>query len=231
MEAYKDRLLTFYTDIINKYNALSLREQWIVLVAIVAVVFLMWQIILSGSVKELNKAKGQVATIKAQFMENEQQVAVYTASMLEIEKGEGDKEIDKEFNSLHKTEDKLNTIINKIADPQSLMAVTRTLLDDDNKIDVQHIVTKPLKTEIDIIEGDAEGDHETAPKVYKHSIHLKLKGSYFDVMDYFSKLDSMPFTVFYDNVTLDANSYPANKVGITLYTVTLDKEWGQEINK
>jgi len=231
MEAYKERLLTLQAQIIEKYNSFSTREQWMVLIAIVAILFLMWQMVLSGSLKEVKKNKSKLAVISAQFIENEQKINDYAQSMADIERGDDDKKVESEMATLRYAEESLNDIISKMADPQSLMVVSSTLLFENNKIEVEHILTKPIMSEIEVIKGEIEGEDENAPKVYKHSIYLELKGDYFDVMAYFAKIDQMPFTVFYDNLSIETLAYPSNRVGISLYTVTLDKDWGRELNK
>jgi MSHA biogenesis protein MshJ len=60
--------------------------------------------------------------------------------------------------------------------------------------------------------------------VYKHGVEIVVQGSYFDLLDYVSRLEKQPWQVYWGRTVLAAE-YPKVVVTLTLYTLSLDKSW------
>lgn len=71
----------------------------------------------------------------------------------------------------------------------------------------------------------AESKPAAEQAIYRHGVEIEIQGSYFDIMDYLTQLESMPWQVFWGGAKLDANEYPKTKLTLTLYTLSLDKKW------
>lgn len=61
--------------------------------------------------------------------------------------------------------------------------------------------------------------------VYRHGVEITLEGSYGDMVDYLSALQSLPVRVIWGKAKLDAKDYPASRLTLTLYTLSLDADW------
>jgi MSHA biogenesis protein MshJ len=70
----------------------------------------------------------------------------------------------------------------------------------------------------------AQLDSSTAGGVYKHGVEIVVQGSYFDLLDYVSRLEKQPWQVYWGRTVLAAE-YPKVVVTLTLYTLSLDKSW------
>lgn len=64
-----------------------------------------------------------------------------------------------------------------------------------------------------------------APEVFRHTVELSIKGSYFDLLDYLSALERMPQRVFWDGFELDAAQYPQSVLKLTIYTLSRERSW------
>jgi len=61
--------------------------------------------------------------------------------------------------------------------------------------------------------------------LYRHGVQVVLQGSYLDMMAYMESLERMPSQLFWGKARLDAENYPAARLTLTLYTLSLDTKW------
>jgi len=68
---------------------------------------------------------------------------------------------------------------------------------------------------------------ETRPPdmLYRHGVEVTVRGNYLDMVDYMSALEAMPTRLFWGKAQLDVEEYPASRLTLTLYTLSLDRNW------
>ncbi len=71
--------------------------------------------------------------------------------------------------------------------------------------------------------GPARADG--AREVFRHTVELSVRGSYFDLLDYLAALERMPQRVFWDGFELSAAQYPQSVLKLTIYTLSPEKSW------
>jgi MSHA biogenesis protein MshJ len=64
-----------------------------------------------------------------------------------------------------------------------------------------------------------------AREVFRHTVELSVKGSYFDLLDYLAALERMPQRVFWDGFELSVAQYPQSVLKLTIYTLSPEKSW------
>jgi MSHA biogenesis protein MshJ len=64
-----------------------------------------------------------------------------------------------------------------------------------------------------------------AREVFRHSVELSVRGSYFDLLDYLAALERMPQRVFWDGFELSVGQYPQSVLKLTIYTLSPEKSW------
>jgi MSHA biogenesis protein MshJ len=70
----------------------------------------------------------------------------------------------------------------------------------------------------------APPESAAARSVYKHGVEVVVQGSYFELLDYVSRLEKQPWQVYWGRTVLAAE-YPKVVVTLTLYTLSLEKSW------
>ena len=65
----------------------------------------------------------------------------------------------------------------------------------------------------------------TLPVLYRHGVELVVQGGYPDLVDYMAALEAMPSRLFWGNVRLNVAQYPQATLTLSLYTISLDKQW------
>jgi MSHA biogenesis protein MshJ len=64
-----------------------------------------------------------------------------------------------------------------------------------------------------------------ADVLYRHGVEVTVRGNYLDMVDYMSALEAMPTRLFWGKAQLDVEEYPASRLTLTLYTLSLDRNW------
>lgn len=64
-----------------------------------------------------------------------------------------------------------------------------------------------------------------ASSVFKHGVRITLQGSYTDLHDYLTRLEKLPWRMYWSRASLNADDYPRLMLTVTIYTLSLDKAW------
>jgi MSHA biogenesis protein MshJ len=62
---------------------------------------------------------------------------------------------------------------------------------------------------------------------YKHTVTLRLQGSYAELVAYVARLESQPWTVQWESVRLDANQHPRLELTLKLNTLSREPTWAR----
>jgi MSHA biogenesis protein MshJ len=61
--------------------------------------------------------------------------------------------------------------------------------------------------------------------IYQHGFELTVQGSYTDLHEYLSRLEKLPWQMFWGKIALSADDYPKLTVTVTVHTLSLNKAW------
>jgi MSHA biogenesis protein MshJ len=64
-----------------------------------------------------------------------------------------------------------------------------------------------------------------AREIFRHTVELNVRGSYFDLLDYLVALEGMQGQVFWEGLELSVAEYPLSVLKLTIYTLSPDKSW------
>ena len=73
--------------------------------------------------------------------------------------------------------------------------------------------------------GMAGAESGPAELLYRHGVEITVRGNYLDMVDYMAALESLPTQLFWGRAQLDAETWPASRLSLTLYTLSLDRKW------
>lgn len=63
------------------------------------------------------------------------------------------------------------------------------------------------------------------PKLFKHGIEIKIRGSYGQLVDYVHALEKLDWRMGWAELTLESKNYPESELTIIVYTLSLESEW------
>jgi len=65
----------------------------------------------------------------------------------------------------------------------------------------------------------------TAELLYRHGVEITVRGNYLDMIAYMNALEGLPTQLFWGRAQLEAETWPASRLTLTLYTLSLDRKW------
>jgi len=232
----------------SKFEALNTRERWMVTCALfVVVIAAINSLLISPVLARQNALTSEIEADQAQIQGLTQQIAAY-ANQPVVDPDAPNKERITELNMQLKTlETQLSGLQNTLISPDKMPELLRSLLKKNGKLKLIELKTLPTKG---LLEADAEdkdapptttatNETDAAQKnaankqdsaVFKHGVEITVEGRYLDLLDYVSELEQMPWHVLWSKAALNeeqnpAITWPANRLKLTVYTLSLDKTW------
>jgi len=113
--------------------------------------------------------------------------------------------------------------------PTRMTRVLEDVLTRNSRVHLVKLKTLPVTA---LVDREAKGEPARAATqggadrlVYKHGIELTLEGGYLDLLDYLTRLEKLPWQMFWARTRIDASRYPRVQMTVTLYTLSLDEAW------
>lgn len=103
---------------------------------------------------------------------------------------------------------------------QVLSQNTQVQLVELKTLPVSPLVEKP-KVEGAVQPASANGQRQ----IFRHGVQITVRGSYLDLLQYASALESLPTQMFWGEASMNVEQYPAAALTLTVYTLSLDKMW------
>lgn len=142
---------------------------------------------------------------------------------------------------LSATEREFQSMQNGLVQPQHMGELLQSLLAEQHGLRLLGLRSLPVTALADAgaatkkAPGDnkpASADKIAAPTppreeawLYRHAVEVRVQGSYADMLAYLRAIEGLPRRVRWGDVEIDARTYPASTMTITLYTVSLEKSW------
>lgn len=103
--------------------------------------------------------------------------------------------------------------------PDRMAEILQKMLALDKGVKLEGLKTLPVSR----VQVEKQGA-ETA-NVYRHTVEISLQGRYPDVLDYLDRLEKLPWRMFWSEARVDTRSYPAVRITVTVFTLSLDEDW------
>jgi MSHA biogenesis protein MshJ len=234
-----------WLQLTNKIDALSLRERGIMLAVIsIAIIFLFNSLLIEPQYAKQkilsNKIKQEQTQIEASRVEITQRLANINI--------DPDAELKKRIASakqqLLEIDGSLQELQKNLVRPEKMTALLESILKRNHKLQLLSLKNLPVINVIDEME-DATSlgtkmvaaakvsvgasanvtEQNIHGAIYKHEVEIVLQGSYLDMLNYMRELESLPEQVYWSKGKLTVIDYPKASLTLSLFTLSLDKQW------
>lgn len=140
---------------------------------------------------------------------------------------------------------KLRGLENSMVPPEKMQAFLESLLSKNRNLELLALRTLPPTALIERPESVGSGTGAAAPEVtrkgekpaspkpvagaapniYKHGVEIRIAGGYNDLLMYLAEIERMPQHIMWNRLMLVTEKYPRNVMTLTVYTLSLDKQW------
>ena len=209
-----------------KYEALTLRERAILVLAIVAVMVLSWDTMLMEPLRLKRTAlEAELATATTFGLAARNADASDPRQLSITQAGELQRQ-------LQAIDARLASTASGFVSSQRMIEVLHDVLDRQGRLALGSIRNLPVSSLIAPLEredGTAERAGGVPPAVarppYVHAIELVIDGQYADILEYLAALEALPWKFRWTSLDLSTSGYPRNRVRIELSTLSLDSTW------
>jgi MSHA biogenesis protein MshJ len=197
----------------KRYEALSLRERALVVLALLGLLIVCWDTLLMeplrrarlGFESELANA-GSFGSVGDVDVSDPRQVNIKRAGEMQTQ--------------LAGIDAQLTSTARGFVSADRMIEVLHDMLDRQGRLDLVSIRNLPVTSLVLAPEAGAE-----AQPPYVHSIELVIDGQYGDILDYLAALEKLPWKFRWTSLDLSTAGYPRNRVRIELATLSLDSTW------
>jgi len=235
--------MKFVTELLDRIDALTLRERAAVFLAVLAVMFFIWNSYLMADIN--NKER----LLKAQLQQKQaERMGLNVELQNDISQGQEDpnalarKKLDMLREQLQEVKAQVMKATGQLVPPGKMADILEHVLASTRGLDLLQVKglgsSALLKTDNSKDGKQAESAGSTkqqAPadvaspqpldNAYKHGLKIVFNGSYMSTLEYVKKLEALHSGFLWDRLELKVKNYPDTEVAITVYTLSLDDNW------
>lgn len=216
-----------------KVDAMSMRERTLIFAAVAILVLSLINMLLLQPLSVRQKA------LRSQMLQQQQKMTEVQSQIATVVQENSPDSNSPQRNQLKQirqeiAEDKafLNSNSEKLVQPEKMAEHLRQLLSRNSRLQLVALQTLPVTPLLD--QPNARHAEQTQAaqaaldnQVYKHGVQLTLRGSYLDLLQYLSALESLPQQMYWARVQMNVVQYPTAELTLILYTLSMDKIWLQ----
>lgn len=226
-------------EFMSRIDNLSIRERGIILLAILFIMYSVWD---SFLMQPLSVTKQRIVSELKQ--KQAERLILNTRLQQLVAQSENDpdlankKKLNELKSELNKIEAEVKSSTQHLVSPESMAKILETVLLKTKGlelIEVKGLGAQPLLAQTDeekqaekqkdkniAVEKQTDGGIESA---YKHGLKISFEGDYLSTLDYVRELESLKWGFFWDQFEFEVKQYPLAKATITVFTLSLDKDW------
>jgi len=119
----------------------------------------------------------------------------------------------------------------QFVDPHEMAQMLERMVKKDGKLQLLSLRNLPSARLSEAGSGAAAAGAGSAPRapgareLFRHTVELSVRGSYFDLLEYLAALERLPEQVFWEGIELSVAQYPQSVLKLTVYTLSPSKSW------
>ncbi len=176
--------------------------------------------------------RAELSADNAQIETLSQELSVISAMPIIDPDAQNKQRISALQSQLKSLETDLNDLKATLVSPEEMPLLLRNLLKKNSALKLISLKTLPASHLIEKDSTDTETKSTVIkvadsknPNVFKHGVEITIEGRYLDLLEYVAELEKMPWHVLWSKVNLNAENYPESRLTLTVYTLSLDKNW------
>ena len=210
--------------IVEGIDRLTLRERLAVFAAALVVLGGAWEALLAGPLEVRERAADEkITSLEQRLGQLNESVALAAEGMTEGLPGRLDR-LQALRARVTEGEDTVRSLASELVDPVEMRKVLEELIGRQaglRLVSATNLEVRPLFDD----GGGAEAALDSAPKLYRHTLVLRVQGSYLDCLAYLRAIERLPWHLYWARLELQSGDYPQNDIVIEVHTLSLDEEW------
>lgn len=208
----------------DRIDRLSLRERVLVFLAVVAVLWSGWDmVLLAPYTAKRDAAQQEIADIRDRVA----QLNSGIENMLDRSNRDPNEELRERLDTLDRRmaeiDERIHTATADLVRPSDMPGLLRAMLEKQTDLELLRMASLPPEPLISREElGGEAGD---IGNIWRHGLRLEVRGRYLDVLEYVKALEQLEWRFLWGGVEIAAERYPDNRVVIVVNTLSLRENW------
>ncbi len=208
-----------------KYNARTLRERFIIVIAVFSIIYFFWYNVLYGYLlasdeevaTSLQNLKSQISQIESQIDNISTIVGRDPTSTLIAQS----RTLKSENEILNQ---KIRDYVKKMVSPTDMDEMLNDIIQKASGMTVLSIENLAIKPFFETKNIDINGENAEF-QVFNHGIKIQLQGGYFDTLRFLKALEKQKLNVIWNSFSYEVIKYPKAKITLELNTLSVEKGW------
>jgi MSHA biogenesis protein MshJ len=220
-----------FTKLTERVDRLSLRERLFLFGAGLVILAGLWEAALAGPLEARQKLASQkVAALQDRLQGLDASVNAAAAGLSEGMPGQLE-----QLRALRERvaagDEEMRVFTTDLVDPGEMRLVLEELLRRQSGlrlVSATNLPARPLvepEDEPPVVAAVSTASPSDAPRLYRHTLVLTLRGSYLDCLAYLQTVERLPWHIYWGRLEFKADDYPQNDIVLELRTLSLDEEW------
>ena len=197
------------------------REKWLLLGAVLVVLFLLWQSLVADVLAQHTKRlKGQITSINNQT----NQLTIEAQGVIDSARHNPNAAIKQAEESLTQElsnlEDELEQSTRYFVEPANMLTLLRQLIEQNSGLELKSLRNLQPQPLIDV-----SASMKQQQAVYRHGIELVFDGDYSSTVNYLRALQSLPAKLIWDSFDYQVSEYPQARIRLRLYSLSTSAGW------
>jgi MSHA biogenesis protein MshJ len=203
----------------NRIDAMSLRERAMIFITLLVALYFLAVNVLFGPLNvERDRLQQQVNQKRQETQALELQVQALVGTGEHPDAAKRNK-LEALRESLKTMDTDLVRVTAGLVPPKEMTRLIEQMLLKNRGLQVMRVESIPATP---LLEG---GAGVTGTMVYKHGMHVEVKGGYLEILRYLKSLEALPWKVFWGKATLKTEKYPDSRVSLVIYTLSTHEAW------
>lgn len=210
---------SYWADLDARFSRITKRERGVLLLGGVGAILILGFSVVDVSLakykmldKQLSQATVDTATAKSQ-------VQVLVGQLAQNPDERARARIAELSEQIETLDVEMQGVNRGLVPPERMAQILEKMLARSSHVQLVKLQTLPVSHLIEREQSD------NGPNVYKHGIEMTLQGRYLDLLDYLRRMEALPWQMFWARAHMDAHDYPAVRITVTVFTLSLDKHW------
>lgn len=208
----------------DRIDALSLRERALIFIGVMGAIFIIaMNVVLTPLRVEHNRLETSLRGKDQQIQTLNREIQTMLGnSAADIDAPQREKIAALE-QELVRLDQQLEQITGGTVSPQQMTKLLEQMLLRNRMLELVKIENLPATAAVQE-EAQPVGTPSKAT-IYKHGVRVELRGRYFDVVEYLKAIETLPWKVFWGQVSLETDKYPISKMTLVVYTLSRHPGW------
>lgn len=205
-----------------RIDALSLRERGMLFLALVAVLYMLAQIALFGPLETQQKrALERIGTLQ-------KEIAAFDEQMQNILRRQS---VDPDADNLRQQQQlkaqiaaldgQIGGAVQGLIAPQQMARVLEEVIRRQSGLKLLRIESLEARPLMEAQEGEAPVN----AGIWRHGVRLEFAGDYQGALAYVRELQTLPWTLYWDELEIAMDKYPQARITIVVHTLSLNEGW------